>query len=166
MRCSLAGSSPALGTIRLMPTPTRMVHPRLNGPQERPTYASAAETRQLLDRSAGARAERLRAADMVSVAEAAKTRGVAPATVRLWIEQGRAIALPAPRNVLRLPRWQFDPVIWDALPQLSEALTSTGPWRLLSFLETPLGGLEGLTPRQSIEQGGLQRVLALAAEEA
>lgn len=148
-----------------MPTPIRMVRPRLNGPQERPTYASAAETRQLLDRSAGARAERLRAADMVSVAEAAKTRGVAPATVRLWIEQGRAIALPLPRNVLRLPRWQFDPVIWDALPQLSEALTSTGRC-LLSFLETPLGGLEGLTPRQSIEQGGLQRVLALAAEEA
>ena len=103
---------------------------------------------------------------MVSPVRAAEAAGVTVATVKAWIEVGRAIALPLARNAYRLPVWQFAPAVWDALPQLLRALDGTGPWRLLSFLETPLGGLAGLTPRQSLEQGGLQRVLALAAEEA
>lgn len=115
---------------------------------------------------AAQRAERLRADDMLTPTAAAKATGVPVATVRSWAESGRAIALPVSKSAYRLPRWQFAPAIWDALPQLSKALHFTGRWRLLSFLETPLGGLAGLTPRQSIEQGELQRVLALAAEEA
>jgi hypothetical protein len=99
--------------------------------------------------SAPARAERLRAGDMLSIAQAAK-----------------AIALPSSRGGPRLPAWQLVPAIWDALPALSSVLDWTGPWRLLGFLETPLSGLAGLTPRQSLEQGGLKRVLALAADEA
>jgi hypothetical protein len=106
------------------------------------------------------------ASDMASPAEAAAVAGVPVTTVKGWVDAGRAIALPMSRNKHRLPVWQFAPLIWDALPQLSKALDRPGPWRLLSFLETPLGGLAGLTPRQSLEQGGLQRVLALAAEEA
>ncbi|MFG6489745.1 hypothetical protein ACG04R_23920 [Roseateles sp. BYS78W] len=117
-------------------------------------------------RSAPARSERLQAGDMLSITQAAKAAGVTAATIKAWIKVGRAIALPMSRNAHSLPAWQFAPAIWDALPLLSSALNWTGPWRLLSFLETPLGGLAGLTPRQSLEQGDLQRVLALAAEEA
>jgi hypothetical protein len=116
--------------------------------------------------SAPARAERLRAGDMLSIAQAAKAAGVTVATMKAWIKAGRAIALPSSRGGPRLPAWQLVPAIWDALPALSSVLDWTGPWRLLGFLETPLSGLAGLTPRQSLEQGGLKRVLALAADEA
>lgn len=133
--------------------------------KERPKYISTAETRELLDQGARTLSERLRASDMLSLSEAAEAAGVAPETIKAWIERGRAIALPLPRKGLRLPRWQFDPIIWDALPQLSKALNSAEPWLLFSFLESSLGGLGGLTPRQFIEQHGLQRVLELAAEE-
>lgn len=111
------------------------------------------------------RAERLRADDMLTPMAAAKAAGVPVATVRAWVQSGRAIALPVPRSAHRLPRWQFEPAVWDAIPQLAQALNVMGPWGLFSFLETPLGGLGGLTPRQSIEWGHLQRVLALATEE-
>jgi hypothetical protein len=151
-----------------MSTSTRMKNATALGqkPRERQIYVSATETRLLLVRSAPARAQRLRVGDMLSVAQAAAAAGVTDATMKAWIKAGRAIALPSCRGGPRLPAWQFAPAIWDALPALSSALDWTGPWRLLGFLETPLGGLAGLTPRQSLEQGGLQRVLALAAEEA
>lgn len=103
---------------------------------------------------------------MLSVDQAAKAAGVMVATIKAWIKAGRVIALPLSRGGPRLPAWQFAPAIWDALPALSSALDWSGPWRLLDFLETPLGGLAGLMPRQSLERGGLQRVLALAADEA
>ena len=132
---------------------------------ERPTYVSASETRKLLALGASMRAERLRAADMLSISAAAKVSGQPATTLKAWIAEGRALALSS-RHGIRLPGWQFAPAIWHALPQLSRALNTAEPWRLLSFLESPLGALEGLSPRQSIEQHGLERVLALAAEEA
>jgi len=110
------------------------------------------------------RAERLKADDMLSLAEAAVVAGVDLDTIRSWIASGRVIALQAGRSC-RLPRWQFGPAVREALPRLYTTLDSMGPWRLLNFLETPLGGLGGLTPRQAIEQGLLERVLALAVEE-
>jgi len=36
---------------------------------------------------------------------------------------------------------------------------------MLSFLETPLGGLGGKTPKAAIEQGLVERMLDLAAAE-
>lgn len=102
---------------------------------------------------------------MLSTPEAAEVAGVTVAAVKAWIAQGRVVALES-RHGHRLPKWQFTPAIWAALPQLAEAMGTREPWRLLSFLESPLGGLAGLTPRQSIEQGAVQHVLELAAEEA
>lgn len=103
---------------------------------------------------------------MLTPAGAAAVAGVPVGTVSAWIREGRVIALPMQRGGHRLPQWQFAPAIWDALPQLSMALNSAVAWKLLSFLESPLGGLQGVTPRQAIEQGNLPRVLALALEEA
>jgi hypothetical protein len=131
----------------------------------KPKYISAAVTRKLLARGASARAERLRACDMLSPTAAAEAAGVQVKTIRTWIAEGRVVALPVSRRSRRLPRWQFAQPLWSALPQLLNTLSATEPWRVLSFLETPLGGLSGLTPRQAIERGDLERVLALAAEE-
>jgi hypothetical protein len=103
---------------------------------------------------------------MLTPLAAAKAADVDVATITTWINGGRVIALPTSRGGHRLPCWQFVPAIWDALPPLSKSLGSGEPWRLLSFLETPLGGLGGLTPRRALEQGELRLVLALATEEA
>ncbi len=157
-----------LGTISVMSTLTKIPRvaseTRYRGPK--PRYVSAAETRRLLARGSAKLAERLRADDMVTPMAAAQAADVTMATVRTWIDDGRAIAVSVSRSTRRLPRWQFEPAIWEALPQLSKALNSRDSWMLLSFLETPLGGLGGLTPRQALEQGQSQRVLALAIEEA
>ena len=127
-------------------------------------YVSKAQTRALLTSSAPARSERLNAADMLSVADAAKAAGTTVSAVRIWIDKGRVVAIPA-RNTYRLPEWQFSSPLWDVIPQLTQALGTTHGWTLLNFLETPLGGLGGRTPRQAIELGDLSRLLGLAADE-
>lgn len=96
---------------------------------------------------------------MLSVAQAARHARTTVSTIRSWIVNGRAIALERPRNSYRLPRWQFEPAFWDAIPHLAEALDTKQGWALLGFLETPCGALGGRTPRQAIEHGDLQRVL-------
>ncbi|MBK6788999.1 MAG: hypothetical protein IPG77_15530 [Betaproteobacteria bacterium] len=65
----------------------------------------------------------------------------------------------------RLPRWQFEPTMWDHLPRIAAALGTTEGWALLSFLESPHGALGGLAPRQAIEQGQADRVTAIAEQE-
>ncbi len=109
--------------------------------------------------------ERLSADDMVSTDEAAALAGTSRVTINAWIAKGRAIGLTQTRRGFRLPRWQFEPVMWGAVPQISAALNTLDGWSMLGFLETPLGGLNGTTPRQAIEQGKLSRVLELAAAE-
>lgn len=42
---------------------------------------------------------------------------------------------------------------------------TTEGWALLAFLETASGALDGLTPRQAIEQGHLVRVVEVAGAE-
>ena len=64
-----------------------------------------------------------------------------------------------------MPKWQFEPPIWNALPRSSAALGTTEGWALLSFLESPHGGLDGMTPRAAIEAGEVERVIQLAAGE-
>lgn len=128
-------------------------------------YVSKAQTSALLTSSAPVRNQRLNAADMLSVAGAAMVSGTTVSAVRLWIERGRVIAIPL-RNTYRLPEWQFASTLWDAIPQLTQALGTNHGWTLLSFLETPLGSLGGWTPRQAIERGDLARLLFVAADEA
>lgn len=136
------------------------------GAAEHPSpYASAAQTKALLAGSLGARMARLEAKDMLSTDMAADLVGTTPMTINAWITKGRAIGLAQPRRGSKLPSWQFEPVLWDAVPKLSKALGTTEGWVLLAFLETPSGALGGLTPRQAIEQGHLARVVEVAGAE-
>lgn len=126
------------------------------------TYVSAEQTAELLASGAAARRERLQAADLVSVEHAAGLAGTSQEAINTWIDAGRVIGLyQAGRH--RLPAWQFEQPLWDLIPALSRALGTTGGWAILAFLETPLDGLSGRTPRTAIEQGCAQRVLDLAA---
>lgn len=128
-------------------------------------YASAAQTNALLAGSMAARTARLEANDMLSTDMAADLVGTTPVKINAWIAKGRAIGLTQPRGVFKLPSWQFEPVLWDAVPKLSKALGTTEGWALLAFLETPSGALGGRTPRQAIEQGHLARVIEVAGAE-
>lgn len=133
---------------------------------QRPSpYVSAAQTRSLLAGSLAARTERLQADDMLSTDQAAELAGTTRVTINAWITKGRAIGLTQTRRGFRLPKWQFEPAIWDTIPALAKALGTAEGWSLLSFLETPLGGLKGRTPRQAIEQGDAARVIELAVAE-
>ena len=135
-------------------------------PRAKPSdYLSAAETRALLINSLANRQLRLDSADMVSTDEAAQLADASRVTVNAWIAKGRAIGLTQTKRGFRMPRWQFEPRMWAALPRLSAALGTTEGWALLAFLESPHGGLGGVAPRQAIEQGQAERVIALAASE-
>lgn len=129
------------------------------------SYVSSVETKALFAASLEGRQARLNAGDMVSTDEAAALAGTSRVTINAWIAKGRAIGLSQTRRGYRLPSWQFEPVLWDALPALAKALGSAEGWAILAFLETPLGGLQGLTPRAAIEQGQVARVLELASAE-
>ena len=112
-----------------------------------------------------ARMARLEAKDMLSIDMAADLVGTTPVTINAWIAKGRAIGLTQTRRGFKLPSWQFEPVLWDAVPKLSQALGTNEGWALLAFLETPSGALGGRTPRQAIEQGHLARVVEVAGAE-
>lgn len=128
-------------------------------------YVSASETQALLRSSLAARNARLEASDMVNTDQAAKLAGTTRVTINAWIAKGRAIGLPRTRRGFRLPAWQFEPALWGLIPRLFKALGTLDGWALLSFLETPHGGLDGATPRQALERGQADRVLALASAE-
>ena len=132
-------------------------------PAPRGDFAAPSETRALLAGSLAARQKRLEAGDMVSTDEAAELTGTTRVTVNAWIAKGRAIGLTQAKRGYRMPRWQFDAPMWDLLPKLSGSLGTAEGWALLAFLETPLGGLDGATPRQAIERGAGDRVIELAA---
>jgi hypothetical protein len=132
---------------------------------KKPTHTTPQETAALLAGSLESRQKRLAAGDMLSTDEAAALAGVNRVTVNAWIDKGRAIGLSQIKRGYRMPRWQFEPALWDALPRLSAALGVTEGWAILAFLETPLGGLNGRTPRAAIEQGEADRVVQLAEAE-
>lgn len=129
------------------------------------TYLNAAESRALLADSLSARSARLAAEDMVSTEEAAEIAGTSRVTVNAWIAKGRCIGLSQTKRGFRVPRWQFEPRIWAVVPRLAKALGTLEGWHMLTFLETPLGALGGITPRAAIEQGMAERVLAVAEQE-
>ncbi len=125
----------------------------------------ASEVRALLANSLAARQERLGAADMISTDEAAQLVQTTRVTINAWIAKGRAVGLTQTKRGFRMPRWQFEPPMWDALPRLSKALGTTEGWALLSFLESPHGALNGISPRQAIEQGLSDKVIRIAEHE-
>lgn len=138
---------------------------RRQTPAKAGDYAPASESRALLAGSLAARQQRLAAADMLSTDEAAQLVGATRVTVNAWIAKGRAIGLTQVKRGYRMPRWQFEPLLWEALPQIAAALGVSEGWALLSFLESPHGALGGLTPRQAIEQGLAGQVTAIARQE-
>lgn len=115
--------------------------------------------------SLAVRQRRLDSEDMVGTEEAAKIAGTSRVTINAWIAKGRAIGLTQTKRGFKLPQWQFEPVLWNVISELSRALGSTDGWVLLSFLESPNGALDGATPRQAIERGEADRVLQVAAAE-
>lgn len=128
-------------------------------------YAPPSAVRALLRRGRVRIEARLSSADMISVEEAALLMGEKESTIRRWIAQGHCIAVSAPGLGTRLPQWQFEDDLLLWIRPISQALDakSGNGWHVLSFLETPHGGLGGRTPRQALEQGDVDRVLALAS---
>lgn len=126
-------------------------------------YASVQDTAALLADSHAARLKRLGEADMVGTEQAALLAGATPATIRAWIDNGRCIGLERTTRGWRLPSWQFELRVFGKLPEIAAALGTTDGWALLAFLETPHSGLDGLTPRQALDRGLSERVIALAS---
>ena len=153
-------------TVQHPPATTSRVSARTRPTtRQQAEYVPASEVRALLANSLAARQERLGAADMISTDEAAHLVQTTRVTINAWIAKGRAIGLTQTKRGFRMPRWQFEPSLWDALPRLSAALGTNEGWALLSFLESPHGGLNGITPRQAIEQGQSDRVIKIAEHE-
>lgn len=146
------------------PYATGNVRDRHDAPSD--PYASAAQTAALLRSGAQYRRDRMDAADMITTDEAADLAGTSRVTINAWIKAGRCIGVSNLRRGFKLPRWQFEPVIWPLLLPLAKSLGTCDGWQLLSFLETPLTALDGQTPRAALEQGvSSERVLALATAE-
>ena len=153
-------------TVQHSPVTTPRVSARTRLSTRQPAdYVPAAEVRALLANSLAARQQRLGAADMISTDEAARVAQTTRVTINAWIAKGRAIGLTQTKRGFRMPRWQFEPSMWDSLPRLSAALGTVEGWALLSFLESPHGGLNGITPRQAIEQGQMDKVIRIAEHE-
>ena len=153
-------------TVQHPPATTSRVSARTRPTtRQQAEYVPASEVRALLANSLAARQERLGAADMISTDEAAHLVQTTRVTINAWIAKGRAIGLTQTKRGFRMPRWQFEPSLWDALPRLSAALGTNEGWALLSFLESPHGGLNGITPRQAIEQGQSDKVIKIAEHE-
>lgn len=127
-------------------------------------YLPASTVRELLRQGRPESERRLRAADMISVHQAALLVGESVPTVSRWIASRKCIGVRIPGQPMRLPIWQFadDLLLW--ISPIAQALQAKSGWQLLSFLESPHGGLSGRTPRQAIEQGEVERVLAVALD--
>ena len=128
-------------------------------------YAPPSVTMTLLKDSLAARNSRLAADDMVSTDDAAELAQTTRVTINTWIDKGHCIGLTQTKRGYRLPRWQFEPLMWEVLPKLAAALDTRDGWALLSFLESPNGALNGLSPRVAIERGQGERVLKIAGAE-
>ncbi|WP_431273270.1 hypothetical protein ACQ858_13685 [Variovorax ureilyticus] len=133
----------------------------------RDLYASAAETAALLREGQAYRRERLQAADMITVVEAASLMGVDALTMAAWTSGGRCIGIAGPDAAMKVPRWQFETFVWSSIERISQSLGTRDPWQILDFLETSAPALGGLTPRVALERGtGIERVLAAAIDDA
>lgn len=153
-------------TVQNSPATTPRVSARTRpSTRQQADYVPATEVRALLANSLAARQRRLGAADMISTDEAAQLVQTTRVTINAWIAKGRAIGLTQTKRGFRMPLWQFEPSMWDTLPRLSAALGTAEGWAILSFLETPHGALNGIAPRQAIEQGHMDSVIKIAEHE-
>lgn len=112
------------------------------------------------------RRNRLRAADMITLREAAALTALDNLLLASWIREGACIGVAIAPGRAVLPRWQFKPPFWFVIRDISDALGTTDGWQLLSFVETEAAALDGLTPRTALEQGiSPMRVLAAAVAD-
>lgn len=128
-------------------------------------YATAERIAGLVRAGRRYQRARLRAADMISLGEAASLMEVDESIVTAWVRIGRCIGIPG--RTMLLPRWQFDLAIWPAVQVVGKGLGTTDGWQVLYFMETPAPALQGLTPRTALEQGvPIGRVLDVAIADA
>lgn len=133
---------------------------------DRDPYASAAQTNALLRFGAQYRLQRIQAADMITTDNAAAMTGTTRVTMNTWIKAGRCIGVSHLRRGFKLPRWQFEPLIFPVITPVAAALGSSDGWQLLTFLESPHPALDGQSPRTALEQGTpAQRIIDLATAE-
>jgi hypothetical protein len=102
---------------------------------------------KLLEEGTRLRGERLRAADMWTIQEAATELPVDASELAIWAAAGRCIGVVGPAGEMKFPQWQFEPSIWFQIEAISEQLGTSDGWGVLSFLEVPSEALDGLTPR-------------------
>lgn len=150
----------------LAPTPTKAAttkHAAKSAASSQGTFAPVSVTRALLADSLQRRMAILNSPDMLTTDQSAELVGMTRVGIIDRINRGAAIGLTGPKRGYKLPKWQFEPLMWQALPSIIEALGSTEGWEIYSFLETPHGALDGATPRRAIEQGRMGEVFGLAA---
>lgn len=126
-------------------------------------YATETQTDSLLKRGADYRRKRLASSDMLSTDEAAELVGSSRVSINLWIKKGKCIGLTQIRRGYKLPRWQFEPMIFPVIKLVSDALQTRDGWQLLAFFESAHPALGDLPPRLALERGtNSQRIVELA----
>ena len=129
-------------------------------------YATAAQSVAVLRSGLEFRKNRIAAADMLTTEEAAELTGVSRVTINAWIKQNRCIGIANLRRGFKLPKWQFEPQIFELIQPLFEALDTTDSWSVLAFLENSQDALDRRTPLVALEQGeSVERILQLAMAE-
>jgi excisionase family DNA binding protein len=129
-------------------------------------YATAAQSVAVLRSGLEFRKNRIAAADMLTTEEAAELTGVSRVTINAWIKQNRCIGIANLRRGFKLPKWQFEPQIFELIQPLFEALGTTDSWSVLAFLENSQDALDRRTPLVALEQGeSAERILQLAMAE-
>lgn len=129
-------------------------------------YASASQSAAVLRSGAEFRKNRIAATDMLTTEEAAELTGVSRVTINAWIKQNRCIGISNLRRGFKLPKWQFEPQIFELIQPLFKALGTTDSWSLLAFLENSHEALDYRTPLVAIMQGeSAERILQLAMAE-
>lgn len=129
-------------------------------------YATAAQSAAVLRTGAEFRKNRMAAADMLTTEEAAELAGVSRVTINAWIKQNRCIGIANLRRGFKLPKWQFEPQVFELIQPLFEALGTTDSWSVLAFLENSQEALDRRTPLVALAQGeSAERILQLAMAE-
>jgi excisionase family DNA binding protein len=129
-------------------------------------YATAAQSVAVLRSGLEFRKNRIAAADMLTTEEAAELTGVSRVTINAWIKQNRCIGIANLRRGFKLPKWQFEPQIFELIQPLFEVLGTTDSWSVLAFLENSQEALDRRTPLVALEQGeSAERILQLAMAE-
>ena len=129
-------------------------------------YATAAQSVAVLRSGLEFRKNRIAAADMLTTEEAAELTGVSRVTINAWIKQNRCIGIANLRRGFKLPKWQFEPQIFELIQPLFEALGTTDSWSVLAFLENSQEALDRRTPLVALAQGeSAERILQLAMAE-